>query len=166
MRKNLAFVFLLAVLVYAQPEMDPKVMDNGGGKAESTSYNIDASIGKSIIGRSDASETTLRAGFITILANREAVEEHQKPSEIRIGGIYPNPFNSAANIDIYLDGETLVKVDIFDLLGNSIYSHEIRKKPGNWTIRFDPPQGMSSGIYLYRISAGEKTSTDKMIYIK
>ncbi|MFP4459505.1 MAG: T9SS type A sorting domain-containing protein [Candidatus Zixiibacteriota bacterium] len=165
--KKLGFLFLFTLVIFAQTDMKSSVIDNGGGKAESESNNLSASIGKSVIGRANSSEGSVEAGFIATIVRREAIEENpQKPDSKAISRIYPNPFNSSAYIDIDIDKQADIKIEIFDLFGKRIMEKTYRRKAGRWSIRFTAPEKMPGGLYLYRIIAGNEQIHDKMIYIK
>ena len=87
-------------------------------------------------------------------------ENEQKPNVMRIFA-YPNPFNST--IQFSVDGcNDDFSISIFDLRGNKIFSKMCSYKA---TVKWQPGN-ISTGIYLYKISAGEKNFNGKVIYIK
>jgi hypothetical protein len=79
---------------------------------------------------------------------------------------YPNPFNPLTTISFYISKSSLVKLQIFNILGKEI---EIiinsEMKPGNYSLPFNA-KNLSSGIYFYRLTAGSYTSTKKMVILK
>lgn len=79
---------------------------------------------------------------------------------------YPNPFNPSTNISYSLPSASEVKIEIFNMLGQNIATlvneHQIA---GNHTIQFDA-SSLSSGIYLYRLTAGSFVQTKKLTLIK
>ena len=79
---------------------------------------------------------------------------------------YPNPFNPETNLSFTLSRGTFVTLKVYDLLGNEIKTilNEY-KNPGYYTEKFDA-SAISSGIYFYKITAGNYTSTGKMILLK
>lgn len=79
---------------------------------------------------------------------------------------YPNPFNPNTTIRYQLPKESNVVIKIFDILGNEIYTLVNEEKPtGIYEVSFNA-SNLSSGVYFYRISAGDFNSTKKMILIK
>ena len=76
---------------------------------------------------------------------------------------YPNPFQQSTNIVFELDSANRVKLEVFDVMGRKIgtladdnYPAGIHKVPFN-------AYGLSSGLYLYRLTAGHRFLTKKML---
>ena len=86
---------------------------------------------------------------------------------------YPNPFNPSTTIEYtiapanYSSGETsVVKLKIYDVLGNEIAILVDKEKPaGKYRVEFNA-SGLPSGIYFYQLNTGNYTETKKMILIK
>jgi len=78
---------------------------------------------------------------------------------------YPNPFNSSSVIEYSLSRAAHVRIDIYDLLGRKVKTLvDERKQPGTHSITFDASD-LSSGVYFYRLQAGEVTETRKMVLL-
>lgn len=79
---------------------------------------------------------------------------------------YPNPFNPATNIRYALPADTHVQLAVYDMLGRrmAMLVNE-RQKAGYHRVYFDG-SGFSSGIYFYRITAGNFVKTNRMTLIK
>jgi len=78
---------------------------------------------------------------------------------------YPNPFNPNTTIKYTLGGNVLVKVTVYDVLGKKIVVLINEKQnAGNYIINF-APQNLSSGVYFYKIEAGNFTRVRKMILV-
>ena len=59
-----------------------------------------------------------------------------------------------------------VSLKVFDVLGRELETLINKEQPqGNYSIEFDA-SGLTSGIYFYRIQAGEFVDTKKMILMK
>jgi hypothetical protein len=81
---------------------------------------------------------------------------------------YPNPFNPGTRIRYEVAEMTNVKIIVYDILGRKITElvNEIRQA-GSYDLYFDAAKyGLSSGVYIYRISAGKYVQDKKMIFIK
>jgi hypothetical protein len=79
---------------------------------------------------------------------------------------YPNPFNPATTISFALPSAREVSVKIFNLLGQEVATVVNEKfDAGVHKINFDASR-LVSGVYFYRIDAGEFSSTKKMILMK
>ena len=81
---------------------------------------------------------------------------------------YPNPFNSMTNIEYSLPENTFVDIKIYDLLGKEIVTLVMEnKQSGFYSIQFNAAKfNLASGIYFYRLIAGENVETKRMVYLK
>lgn len=116
------------------------------------------------IGHSGAWNWTPNKGFkvytVTGITNNEI------PSAYYLGQNFPNPFNPVTKISYGIMKASGVKITIFDLLGRVIAEpvNEFQN-PGNYYVNFDASK-FSSGIYYYKIDAGDFHETRKMSLIK
>jgi fibronectin type 3 domain-containing protein len=84
---------------------------------------------------------------------------------------YPNPFNPNTLIEYALPQASLVKLVIYNILGQKVkVLVDEYQKPGYKRILWDGKNGqgqmVSSGIYFYQLKAGEQVFTKKMIMVK
>ncbi len=88
------------------------------------------------------------------------------PSQFSLSQNYPNPFNPATKINYDLPVSGLVTLKVFDNLGREIATlvNEI-KQAGYYTAEMRGSD-LPSGVYFYRISAGNFTSVKKMMLIR
>jgi hypothetical protein len=79
---------------------------------------------------------------------------------------YPNPFNPSTTIRYQVPVAGVVKIVVYDILGRevSVLVNEM-KNAGAYEVRFDG-SGLASGVYLYRIEAGNFVQTKKMLVVK
>ncbi len=79
---------------------------------------------------------------------------------------YPNPFNPITNIFYSIPNYSFVKLKVYDILGNEVADlvNSFQKK-GTYSIKFNA-KDFASGIYFYRIQAGEYVDIRKMILLK
>jgi len=92
--------------------------------------------------------------------------KNETPSEITLLQNYPNPFNPSTKIKytIRVFGFTILKV--YDILGNQVASLVNEQKPaGSYEIEFDASE-FGSGVYFYRLQAGDFVETKKMLLMK
>ncbi len=79
---------------------------------------------------------------------------------------YPNPFNPVTTIKYQIPVQDHVTVKVFNILGNLISILVDETKPaGTYQLEFYGT-GLTSGVYLYTIQAGEYTETKRMILMK
>ena len=79
---------------------------------------------------------------------------------------YPNPFNPSTNIKYQIPEISFVTLKVYDVLGNEVATIVNEgKPPGEYEVEFGR-DFLTSGIYLYRLKAGNFSATKKMILIK
>lgn len=92
--------------------------------------------------------------------------ENSTPKEYTLNQNYPNPFNPSSTIMFGIPVEADVKLEIYNLLGQKVKTLLNKKlKAGYHTTQFDA-SSLSSGMYIYRIQAGDFVQTKKMMLIK
>lgn len=95
------------------------------------------------------------------------IEEGSDLSEsIHLMQNYPNPFNPATMIRYRLTESSKVTLKVFDMTGREVATLVEGVIPaGNHQVRFDG-SNLSSGIYMYRLQAGDRVRSQKMTMIK
>ncbi len=79
---------------------------------------------------------------------------------------YPNPFNPTTKIRYQLPKESKVVIKIYDILGAEVITLlNEKKEPGVYEVELNA-QSLSSGAYIYRMTAGEFVETKKMVLMK
>ena len=79
---------------------------------------------------------------------------------------YPNPFNPTTKISFTIPTSQFVKLKVYDILGNeliTLINDELQV--GNYIVDFNGSD-LSSGIYIYKIQAGNFTKSNKMLLLK
>jgi hypothetical protein len=88
------------------------------------------------------------------------------PLEFSLDQNYPNPFNPVTEISFSLPKTSEVTLEIFNLLGQSVAKvYQGRLEAGTHSYIWDGSSA-ASGIYLYRLTAGDFMETKKMILLK
>jgi hypothetical protein len=93
------------------------------------------------------------------------------PTDFQLSQNYPNPFNASTQITYSLPRTTHVNITVFNVAGQQVTTIVDDLKPaGNhaivWEGYRDDGNPLSSGIYFYRIQAGNFLATKKMILLK
>jgi len=79
---------------------------------------------------------------------------------------YPNPFNPITNIRYQVAAVSFVTLKIYNLLGKEVATLVNEKKDrGAYAVAFNAGE-LSSGVYFYRLTAGDFSDTRKMILVK
>jgi hypothetical protein len=88
------------------------------------------------------------------------------PSEFGLNQNYPNPFNPSTNISYTLPEKADVELSIFNMLGQKVATViNQTQDAGTYTINWQAGS-VSSGVYIYRLTAGGNTFTKRMMLIK
>ncbi|MBF8296050.1 MAG: 5'-Nucleotidase domain protein, partial [Bacteroidetes bacterium] len=93
-------------------------------------------------------------------------EQSEIPAVFALEQNYPNPFNPTTNFEFRIANLGLVKLLVFDLLGREVAVLVNEEKPaGTYRATWDAGK-MSSGVYFYRLTAGEFVETKKMVLLR
>lgn len=88
------------------------------------------------------------------------------PQVFELAQNFPNPFNPATSIKYSIANETAVKLIVFNSIGQEVgVLVNESQQPGVYTVNFDG-SSLSSGVYFYKLTAGDFVSTRKMLMIK
>ena len=93
------------------------------------------------------------------------------PTAFALHNNYPNPFNPVTNIIYDIPEVTDVTLEIYNVMGQRVRtlaqgSHEPGRYQIVWNATNDFGQGLSSGMYIYRIQAGDFVSVKKLVLMK
>jgi hypothetical protein len=88
------------------------------------------------------------------------------PKSFSLSQNYPNPFNPRTTIEFGLPRQTHAVIEVFNILGQrvALLVSEVRAA-GYHQVPFDAG-GLSSGMYVYRISAGDFVQTKKLLLLQ
>ncbi len=92
--------------------------------------------------------------------------QEELPTRFALSQNYPNPFNPATVIQFELAKGEWVKLEVFNILGQHVTTPvDSYLSAGPHRVTFDGSQ-LASGVYFYRLSAGENAATKKMMLVK
>ena len=87
------------------------------------------------------------------------------PDKPKLGHNYPNPFNPSTKIKFSIPKPEHVKIEVYTIIGQKIEILLNKQMPvGYHEVNFNA-KNLSSGIYLYKIEAGEFQDVKKMVLI-
>ncbi|HKK45472.1 MAG TPA: Ig-like domain-containing protein [Balneolaceae bacterium] len=96
----------------------------------------------------------------------KALQSSLLPKKFTLAQNYPNPFNPTTIIRYSVPKRTKVRLEVFDLLGRKVETLvHTRQKAGWHTVNWDASH-LASGVYMYRLQAGDKVFVKKMTLVK
>jgi hypothetical protein len=102
--------------------------------------------------------------FVAIIVGVK--EERGIPTTYELSQNFPNPFNPATTIEFAVPREAHVTLDVYNAIGERVATLLDEHRGAGWhTVSFDA-SSLPSGVYLYRINAGQFTSVRKMLLTK
>ena len=93
------------------------------------------------------------------------------PASFALEQNYPNPFNPTTSIAFSLPAETFVDLAVYNTMGQRVATLVSSTLPAGrhtvqWSATDDLGHQLSSGLYIYRIAAGEFVQTQKMLLLE
>jgi hypothetical protein len=88
------------------------------------------------------------------------------PQDYLLQNNYPNPFNPSTTINYQLPKQSYITLKVFDVLGREVATLVNRvEEQGYKSVNFDASK-LSSGIYYYRLQAGNYAETKKLLLLR
>jgi hypothetical protein len=102
------------------------------------------------------------AGLITAAGTSEL----EMPKDLALQQNYPNPFNPATVIKYELSVPRSVTLIVYDMLGREVAVLVNGEKPaGTYSVTWNAAN-LTSGVYFYKLTAGNFTQTKQMLLLK
>jgi hypothetical protein len=108
------------------------------------------------------------ASYNGILATTAVEQISELPQNYNLKQNYPNPFNPSTKINFSIPQLGFITLKVYDVLGNEVATLVNEYKPaGTYNVEFTINNvQLSSGIYFYRLQAGDYVETKKMLLLK
>jgi hypothetical protein len=171
MKRSILLLGLAALLIAATAppglaaiELPRSVVGGGGGGAGGGAYQIVGTVGQAAIGRLGGPSWLHEAGFWAGPPSPTAVDEI--PAAPWLGQNYPNPFNPTTTIAYGLPKAARVELALFDPAGRRVallVDEDQAAGRQEFTLRADE---LPSGVYFYRLVAGDFRETRKLVLLK
>jgi len=103
--------------------------------------------------------------FVDIVTGIDNIEKNI-PKSFSLKQNYPNPFNPRTNIQFSIPKSEFVTLKIYNLRGQQVATLVSDKfTPGNYNYSWSASH-LASGVYIYKLRAGNFNETCKMVYLK
>ena len=111
------------------------------------------------------------SSYVLAYNNDENFIDDEIPNVFGISSCYPNPFNPILNIDYFIDIDSKVSINIYDILGREIINlFDDFRTQGKYNISWDGKDifglNLSSGIYFIKIENLYSTDIQKVTLLK
>ena len=159
MKTTISFLFIVmsASLLHAQSSI---VYD--AGTVIEIGTNADVCAGAIIINGGYSGNGHFCNGTVDVRSE----EETTAPKEFSLSQNFPNPFNPVTIISYQLPETGFVTLKVYDILGNKVVTLVNDEKPtGSYNVSFDASK-LPSGVYYYKMRAGNYVETKKMMLLK
>jgi len=101
-----------------------------------------------------------------IMMTKQFIFSYIGPKEFKLEQNYPNPFNPTTSIQYQISSISAVTLKVYDILGSEVAALvNEEQQPGYYEVHFNG-SSLASGMYVYRLTAGDYVSVKKMILIK
>ena len=110
--------------------------------------------------------STVMGWFNGLVSSPDFTKNNLIPGKIELLNNYPNPFNPTTTIKFGIPIQGNVRIKIYDLLGRLVTTIANEEyNAGFHSVTFDATQ-FASGSYIYKLEAGNKSITKKMVLMK
>jgi plastocyanin len=108
------------------------------------------------------------SGNIIVQEPASGVDDRGLPTatEFALGQNYPNPFNPTTVLPYELKSAGLVQLSVYNVLGEKVADLvNEQQAAGSHSVNFDA-SALSTGLYIYRLTSGNRTQSAKMLLMK
>ena len=161
---------LLPLRSPAQSTIPWAAIDMGFVISSSPTTMAKSVVGQGFVGMTGGTNRIIEAGFLVDTLFRTVVtsvaEKAGIPKEYALHQNYPNPFNPSTTIQFELPHASDVSFKVYNVLGQEVLTLVEEEKPaGVYNVQFSA-ENLASGMYVYRLQAGDFVSTKKLIFLK
>lgn len=169
-------IFLAVVIVtmitntaYPQYQLSSGIFSSGGMTQSNSEYILSGTAGEVVTGKISGTAYQHNSGFWHVYSQSVITNVHDDetiPATFNMEQNYPNPFNPSTIIRFSVPENSNIILKVYDVLGNELITLLNEDKDAGWyDVHFDA-SAFASGVYIYRITAGNFISTKKMLMIK
>jgi hypothetical protein len=108
----------------------------------------------------------LSFSYITGAITSTKEPDTPQPETYSLSQNYPNPFNPSTEISYSIPRSGMVSLKVYNMLGQEVAALVNREQSaGNYTVDFNAT-GLASGVYVYRLQAGDVALSRRMVLLK
>jgi hypothetical protein len=167
------FLFFIYQNANAQFQLRCESLSVTGGVAASSEHTVLEIVGQAYPTEPASNDDfILHPGFIPclLLGSTTRVEEPlataEMPTAFALRQNYPNPFNPATKIEYAVSARQWVSLKVYDVLGKEVATLIDERKPaGFYRVEFEA-RDLPSGVYFYKMTAGEFAAVRKLVLLR
>lgn len=150
------------VIIFHQSEQTIDMINPGEEKEVTFTFDVNRS---TPINRKDTIEFMITSPD-GIMMMKQFIFSYTGPTEFKLEQNYPNPFNPTTTIQYQLPQDSKVILKVYDILGSEVAALvNEEQEAGYKEVKFDAIN-IASGIYVYRLQAGDYISSKKMMLLR
>jgi|WetSurMetagenome_2_1015567.scaffolds.fasta_scaffold12684_2 hypothetical protein len=163
------FLCFLSGILIAQNQISISVLNNGGEMQSNANHLLVGTVGQAGVDIVTTTNYQVHSGFWYQYYQEVVVsveDEDILPIEYKLEQNYPNPFNPSTVIKFAVPEKSSVLIKIYDILGSEINTLVNEELDAGWYQKNFNGSGYASGLFIYRMQAGNYISTKKMLLVK
>jgi hypothetical protein len=161
-------LLIFSQINFAQHQVPFSVLSGGGASHTSPQYILSGTLGEAFTGKSVAVSNQMYSGFWYLYYEDvvTSVKDETIPVSFKLEQNFPNPFNPSTTIRFAVPEKKLVQIRLYTVIGEEVLLLVNEEKEQGWYEIKLNMNSFSSGVYIYRMNAGNYVNTRKMILIK
>lgn len=178
MARTYIFLVVLMVMALSPPVGEAQqntavgwyTLSGGFGVSKDTATAVVSVAGQQFVGLVSGFGNNVQSGFLADTLMRSVLvlvkEPDVLPTTFDLHQNYPNPFNPTTTIRFDIARTARVVLSLYSILGQEISRMvDGELSPGSYTVMLDA-RSLASGVYLYRLNAGDFSSVKKLVLAK
>ncbi len=145
-----------------ESSIDIDLLFNSFGLVDGSEYELALLIANNSIDN----EKLVPISFTVDSASSVDDSERLHPVEFALETAYPNPFNSLTRISFSLKESQFAQLEVFDIYGRLIEVLVSVELPAGGHTAILDAGNLASGIYFYRLIAGDKQAVQRMVLLR
>ena len=140
--------------------------DQNYGRVLFSKEVVDGTSGPYLIASLNSGKNIILSNLLNPVITSVKNENNNLPSEYSLEQNYPNPFNPSTTITFTIPNQANVKLSVYNAIGEEVAELlNDNISAGSHQVTFDA-SNLSSGLYFYRITAGNFVDVKKMMLVK
>jgi plastocyanin len=137
-------------------------------QASGSVFSYPVTVGGTYLYQCDAHVGIGMAGSFSALTatSVENIQNASQLNDFKLGQNYPNPFNPSTMISFSIPFQTFVSIKVYNLIGEEIATIVNENMAAGSYSRLWSAASIPSGVYFYRMQAGNYTSMKKLVLMK